>query len=138
MLAVTWRWLEAHDRPDRLARRRGYRRRSKKLAPYRLGGAQCPTPQPRLRWSALAAGLADAVHPAEELLDAALALAGRIAERPWRALELTKLALRAHRPATTAFDVAAQALLFEGEDKRERMRAFLAEGDRPHAERGRR
>jgi 3-hydroxyacyl-CoA dehydrogenase-like protein len=88
-------------------------------------GAQCPTPQPRPRWSALAAGLADAVHPAEELLDAALALAGRIAERPWRALKLTKLALRAHRPATTAFDVAAQALLFEGEDKRERMRAFL-------------
>ncbi len=46
------------------------------------------------------------------------------ASASWRALELTKLALRLHRPATTTFDVAAQALLFESDDKRERMRAF--------------
>ncbi|MGH9000727.1 MAG: enoyl-CoA hydratase-related protein, partial [Acidimicrobiia bacterium] len=75
--------------------------------------------------AALAAGLVDAVHPPEELLDAAVALAATIGERSWRALELTKLALRQHRPATTLFDVAAQALLFEGADKTERMQAFL-------------
>jgi enoyl-CoA hydratase/carnithine racemase len=68
----------------------------------------------------------DSVHPAEELLDAATELASQIAERSWRALELTKLALRLQRPATTSFDIVAQALLFESEDKRERMRAFLA------------
>jgi enoyl-CoA hydratase len=75
--------------------------------------------------AALAAGLVDAVHPVERLLDEALALAGRIASRSWRALELTKLALRAHRPATTSFDLVAQAALFGSEDKRERMQSFL-------------
>jgi hypothetical protein len=40
-------------------------------------------------------------------------------------LELTKLALRSQRPATTTFDLAAQALLFDSEDKRTRMTAFL-------------
>ncbi len=77
---------------------------------------------------ALTAGLVDAVHAADAVLDAALELARTIATRSWRALELTKLALRLHRPATTTFDVAAQALLFESDDKRERMQAFL---DRP-------
>lgn len=41
------------------------------------------------------------------------------------ALELTKLALRSHRPATTTFDMAAQALLFGPQDKYDRMTAFL-------------
>jgi enoyl-CoA hydratase/carnithine racemase len=41
------------------------------------------------------------------------------------ALELTKLALRSHRPATTTFDMAAQALLFGTQDKYDRMTAFL-------------
>lgn len=75
--------------------------------------------------AALAAGLVDSVHDAGELLDAAVAMAETIGERSWRALELTKLALRQNRPATTGFDVAAQALLFEGDDKRQRMQAFL-------------
>ena len=75
--------------------------------------------------AALAAGLVDAVHPAEELLEAAVAMAETIGRRSWRALELTKLALRQHRGATTGFDIAAQALLFEGDDKRQRMQAFL-------------
>lgn len=88
--------------------------------------------------AALAAGLVDGVHPADGLLDAAVELAGRIAERSWRALELTKLALRAHRPATTSFDIAAQALLFDGADKRERMGGFLAERARRRSERERR
>ncbi|MET0865320.1 MAG: GNAT family N-acetyltransferase [Nakamurella sp.] len=74
---------------------------------------------------ALAAGLVDAVHPAESVLDAAIALAERVAGRSWQALELTKLALRQHRPATTAFDIAAQAVLFESDDKRLRMTSFL-------------
>jgi enoyl-CoA hydratase len=77
--------------------------------------------------AAVAAGLADAVHPVDQILDGGLALADRIAERSWRALELTKLALRLHRPATTTFDLAAQALLFDGVDKRERMTRFLTE-----------
>jgi enoyl-CoA hydratase/carnithine racemase len=74
---------------------------------------------------ALECGLVDAVHDPEEVFEAALEMARTIATRSWRALELTKLALRLHRPDTTIFDVAAQALLFEGEDKRERMQAFL-------------
>jgi enoyl-CoA hydratase/carnithine racemase/RimJ/RimL family protein N-acetyltransferase len=77
--------------------------------------------------AAAAAGLIDTVHPADELLDQAIALAERIATRSWRALELTKLALRAHRPATTSLDVVAQAVLFEGADKRDRMNRFLDE-----------
>lgn len=72
------------------------------------------------------AGLVDAVHPADELLDAAIALGEEIGERSWRALELTKLALRLARPATTAFDIVGQALLFESDDKRQRMTDFLA------------
>jgi enoyl-CoA hydratase/carnithine racemase len=74
---------------------------------------------------ALAVGLVDEVHPPEAVMEAAAAMAGTIAQRSWRALELTKLAMRLHRPATTTFDVAAQALLFESDDKRARMTAFL-------------
>jgi enoyl-CoA hydratase len=72
---------------------------------------------------ARAAGLVDEL--AEEPEAAARALAGKIARQSWRALELTKLALRSHRPATTTFDVAAQALLFGSQDKYDRMTAFL-------------
>jgi enoyl-CoA hydratase len=75
--------------------------------------------------AALACGLVDGLHPADELLDAAVALADRIATRSWRALELTKLSLQLHRRPTTTFDVAAQAMLFESDDKHERMRRFL-------------
>ena len=55
----------------------------------------------------------------------AINLAERIGQRSWRALELTKLSLRQNRPATTGLDIAAQALLFESVDKRQRMQAFL-------------
>jgi enoyl-CoA hydratase/carnithine racemase len=75
--------------------------------------------------AALAAGLVDAVHEPEALLAAAVAMVDTIAARSWRALELTKLALRLHRPATSTFDMAAQSLLFESDDKRERMEKFL-------------
>jgi enoyl-CoA hydratase len=70
-----------------------------------------------------AAGLVDEL--AEQPEAAARALAGKIASQSWRALELTKLALRSHRPATTSFDAAAQALLFGTQDKYDRMTAFL-------------
>ncbi len=72
------------------------------------------------------AGLLDEVHPADYLADAAMALARTIAKRSWRSLELTKLALRLHQPATTTFDMTAQALLFESQDKQDRMDAFLS------------
>lgn len=75
--------------------------------------------------AALDAGLVESLHEPDDLLAAAESLAATIGERSWRALELTKLALRQHRPATTSFDVAAQALLFESDDKHARMTAFL-------------
>jgi enoyl-CoA hydratase len=72
---------------------------------------------------ALAAGLVDEI--ADDLPARGAALAVTIAQRSWRALELTKLALRAHRQDTTNFDTAAQALLFDSADKYERMTTFL-------------
>lgn len=73
--------------------------------------------------AALAAGLADEVTDNPEA--AGRSLAETIAKRSWRALELTKLALRSQRPATTTFDLAAQAMLFDTQDKYDRMTAFL-------------
>jgi enoyl-CoA hydratase/carnithine racemase len=72
---------------------------------------------------AFEAGLVDEVTM--DLAAAARLLAGKITRQSWRALELTKLALRSQRPATTTFDVAAQALLFGSQDKYDRMTAFL-------------
>jgi enoyl-CoA hydratase len=72
---------------------------------------------------ALAAGLIDEI--ADDLPTRGEAFAKTIARQSWRALELTKLALRAHRPDTTKFDTAAQALLFDSADKYERMTDFL-------------
>ncbi len=74
---------------------------------------------------ALAAGLVDQLSEPDALMDDALAVAARIARNSWRALELTKQALAQHRPATTAFDIEAQAELFESQDKYDRMTAFL-------------
>lgn len=74
---------------------------------------------------ALAAGLVDALAEPDVLLEHAVAMAGQIAKRSWRALELTKLSLRAGTPDTTAFDITAQALLFDSQDKRDRMTRFL-------------
>jgi enoyl-CoA hydratase len=75
--------------------------------------------------AALAAGLIDRLAPAAELGPAVDALVASIARRSWRALELTKLALRMGQRDTTTFDLAAQALLYEGEDAASRMKAFL-------------
>lgn len=75
--------------------------------------------------TALEMGLVDWVHPPDELLDKALDIAETMAKKSWRALELTKLALELNKPQTTSFDITAQALLFESEDKRTRLQAFL-------------
>lgn len=80
---------------------------------------------------ALAVGLVDALHEPDDVLEAAVATAERIAERSWRALELTKLALRSTHPDTTQFDITAQALLFDSEDKKQRMTRFLEGRGRP-------
>jgi enoyl-CoA hydratase len=72
---------------------------------------------------ALRTGLVDEV--AADVTARGAEMAATIAQRSWRALELTKLALRSQRQATTTFDLAAQALLFGSEDKYERMTAFL-------------
>lgn len=74
---------------------------------------------------ALQVGLVDAVHETADVLQAALTMAEQIARRSWRALELTKLSLRSTAPDTTLLDVAAQALLFDSDDKRDRMTRFL-------------
>lgn len=80
---------------------------------------------------ALAAGLVDGLHPPDELLGAAIDFARRITRASWQALELTKLALRAGHPnATLEFDLAAQAVLFESEEKAARMDAFLEKRSR--------
>ncbi|MDN5803307.1 MAG: enoyl-CoA hydratase/isomerase family protein [Microlunatus sp.] len=83
------------------------------------------------------AGLVDRVVAVEDVLDSAIAYAEQVARQSWRALELTKVALRLHRPATTSYDMTAQALLFESEEKKVRMTAFLAERARRRAERDR-
>lgn len=75
--------------------------------------------------AALGAGLVDSVHDPADVLAEATRLAGEIAKRSWRALELTKLALRSRQRSTQAADLAMQALLFESSEKRERMSAFL-------------
>ncbi len=74
---------------------------------------------------ALSVGLIDEIVPADELMDSAQKLVDTISRRSWRALELTKLSLGVNRQPTTTFDIIAQALLFESEDKRMRMQAFL-------------
>jgi enoyl-CoA hydratase len=74
---------------------------------------------------ALERGLVTQVVDPDVVLDRALAMAESIASRPWRALELTKLALRHHAQSTTTFDLVAQALLFESDEKRDRMTRFL-------------
>ncbi len=74
---------------------------------------------------ALSVGLIDEITPADELMDSAQKLVDTISRRSWRALELTKLSLGVNRQPTTTFDIIAQALLFESDDKRTRMQAFL-------------
>jgi enoyl-CoA hydratase len=69
-------------------------------------------------------GLVAEVVPAEDLLDRAHGLLDRMARSAPAALRLTKLVLDADGPHPLADDLA-QAVLFETEDKRDRMRRFL-------------
>lgn len=74
---------------------------------------------------ALSVGLIDDIFAPDELMDSVQKLVDTIGRRSWRALELTKLSLGVNRQPTTTFDIIAQALLFESDDKRARMQAFL-------------
>lgn len=62
----------------------------------------------------------------QNLLQAAHGLADRIAELDLTAVQVTKTVLRMPRAAHPDVDTLAQALLFESEQKYERMDAFLA------------
>lgn len=78
---------------------------------------------------ALAVGLLDALD--DDPLARALAWAEEIASRPWRALEITKLALASGgRSSTRTLDVLGQAILFESSEKERRMQEFLTRRSR--------
>jgi enoyl-CoA hydratase len=75
--------------------------------------------------NALACGLVSKIVPSDELLDAASAMAVRISKGPKLALQLTKIALRASSSSHPSIDDVAQAVLFQTDEKRQRMDAFL-------------
>lgn len=74
---------------------------------------------------ALAAGLVVSVHSPDELIAAANGLADRIARQDPLAVRLTKTLIRAPRASHPAADEAAQAVLFESDEKYRRMTEFL-------------
>jgi enoyl-CoA hydratase len=78
---------------------------------------------------ALRAGLADHVHPAEELMERALELAGAIASKPTWAVSTAKtlcnLALEGDLEGHLAREVDAFALAFTTPEQREGMAAFF-------------
>lgn len=74
---------------------------------------------------ALAAGLVSSLHPADELLPAAHALADRIAANDPRATQLTKRVFAAPLEAHPVVDLTAQAELFDRPEKHRRMTEFL-------------
>ena len=74
---------------------------------------------------ALIAHLVSEVHPPDQLLGAAHALADRIAKQDPLATRFTKSLLRAPRSAHPAADETAQAVLFESPEKLRRMTEFL-------------
>lgn len=74
---------------------------------------------------ALAWGLISAIHPPEQLLPAAHAIADRIAANDALATRHTKHALRAPRAEHPRIDGELQAELFESPEKDRRMTAFL-------------
>ncbi len=71
-----------------------------------------------------AIGLVDRL--AEDPIVAAIEWSVQIRRQPWRALEITKLALATGgRASSGLIDVLGQAILFESQEKRERMQSFL-------------
>jgi len=80
---------------------------------------------------ALEWGLVSAIHPADQLLPAAHAIADRIAANDPLATRHTKRALRAPRPAHPDVERELQAELFESKEKMRRMTDFLERRTRP-------
>jgi enoyl-CoA hydratase len=74
---------------------------------------------------ALRTGLVSSVVEPDDLISAAEELVERISRGVPLAIQLTKLALAAPAEAHPRFDDVAQAVLFETEEKRWRMTAFL-------------
>lgn len=74
---------------------------------------------------ALQWGLVSSLHPSEELLDVAHAVADRIAANDPLATQHTKRALRASRAEHPAIELELQAELFESPEKHRRMTEFL-------------
>ena len=73
-------------------------------------------------------GLVNRVVPAERVVETALEMAEAMARQGSLAVRVSKLALNASgrpNPAFETLDVLGQAVCFESEDKRARMRAFL-------------
>jgi enoyl-CoA hydratase/carnithine racemase len=71
-------------------------------------------------------GLVQEVHPPDELVPAALALAARMAQHPPLALRAAKRFVNRHAPSGIAESIEATALLMAGPERAERVRAFLA------------
>ena len=80
---------------------------------------------------ALAVHLLTEVVEAAELMAAGHRLADRIAKQAPLAVRLTKSVFHAPREAHPLIDDVAQAVLFETEEKRERMTAFLERKSKP-------
>ncbi|MDQ0893654.1 enoyl-CoA hydratase/isomerase family protein [Agromyces ramosus] len=74
---------------------------------------------------ALEIGLVSALHPADELLPAAHAIADSVSRNDKAATIATKRVFRAPREAHPAIDLEAQAELFESPEKFRRMTEFL-------------
>lgn len=74
---------------------------------------------------ALDARLVTELHPSDVLIQAAHALADRIARQDPLATRLTKSVFHAPREAHPMIDQVAQGILFESDAKFERMQAFL-------------
>lgn len=83
---------------------------------------------------ALACRLVSEVHEADALIDAAHALADRIAKQDPLAVRLTKQVFHLPREVHPVVDTLAQATLFESEAKFARMDAFLAKREQRRAE----
>lgn len=79
---------------------------------------------------ALALRLLNEVHEPDQLIDAAHAFADRIAKQAPLAVQLTKRAVHAPREAHPMIDELAQAILFETDEKHDRMTAFLERSKR--------
>lgn len=81
---------------------------------------------------AFAVGLLTSVVAEGESVEAAVdAFLARMSGMDPLALRLTKLVMQAPREAHPAIDNVAQAVLFETQEKRDRMDAFLAKAGRP-------